>query len=181
MRRHMENLRAKIAQSEKSSRLLSTNRFVMICTDGHPLVVLASQLLKGDRLTRSDLPPGASNFPLERSRGSVFDLDGFSLEVAKIFQNSLSAGELPHPSKAEPLPLADVDAERVLDILLAPIDELHDNRVLRVGDRQCRVPPSDAHGMSNRILRGGPCGRNEIQVELRARVVNRTVRFLRQR
>src|SRR5207247_8396536 len=27
MRRHMENLRAKIAQSEKSSRLLSTSRF----------------------------------------------------------------------------------------------------------------------------------------------------------
>src|SRR5439155_11935664 len=104
-----------------------------------------------------------------------------SLKVPKVVQNSLSAGELSHPSKAEPLPLANVDAERVLDILLAPIDELHDNRVLLVGDRQCRVPPSDAHRVSNRVLRGRPRGRNEIQVELRARVVNRTVRFLRER
>src|SRR2546425_11296222 len=144
-------------------------------------VVLASQFLKGERLTITVLLRLFSNFPLERSPVSVFDFDGFSLKISKIVQNALSAGELPHPSKAEPLPLADVDAERVLDILLAPIDELHDNRVLRVGDRQCRDPPSDAHGMSNRVLRGGPRGRNEIQVELRARVVDRTVRFLRER
>src|SRR6266849_4846208 len=130
-----------------------------MCTDCHPLVVLASQLLKGDLLTSSDLPPRTINFPLERSPGSVFDFGGFSLKVPKIVQNSLSLGELPHPSEVEPLPLADVDAERVLDILLAPIYELHDNRMRRFGARQSRVPPSDTHRMSNRVLRGGPRGR----------------------
>ena len=35
--------------------------------------------------------------------------------------------------------------------------------------------------MSNRVFRGGLRGRNEIQVELRASVVNGTVRFLRER
>src|SRR5207247_3596029 len=115
------------------------------------------------------------------SLGSFFNFDGSPLKISKIVQNSLSAGELPHPSEAEPLPLADIDAERVLDILLAPIDELHHDRVLRVGDRQRLVAPSDAHGMSNRVLRGRPRGRNEIQVALRARVVNRKQRFLRER
>src|SRR5438132_9842423 len=85
------------------------------CTDGHTLFTLASQLLEGDRFTRSDLASCMSNRLLERSSVTVIDFDGLSLKFSEILQNSLSVGELPHPSEAEPLPLADVDAERVFD------------------------------------------------------------------
>jgi hypothetical protein len=79
-------------------------------------------LLKGDRLTRSDLASCTGNRLLERSLGTVLDFDDLSLKFPEIFQNSLPVGELPHPSEAEPLSLTDIDAERIFDILPAPID-----------------------------------------------------------
>src|SRR5438552_7361149 len=139
------------------------------------LVVLASQLLEGDRLTSSDLRPRTSNFSLERSPSSVFAHGGLPLKVPKLCQNSLSPGELPHPSEGEPLPLPDVDAERILDILLAPIDELHDNRVLRVGDREAAAPPVDRHRMPDCVLRSRPGCRGNVDAECRERVMHRAM------
>jgi len=123
--------------------------------DGHSLFVLASQLRERDRLTRSDLASCTGNRLLERSLGTILDFDCLSLKFSEIFQNFLLVGELPHPSEAEPLPLADVDAERIFDILPAPIYQLHHDRVLRVRDREADAKPSDPHRMPDCVLRSG--------------------------
>ena len=67
-----------------------------------------------------------------------------AFKFAQRCQGSLSPSELSHPTEIEPFPLANIDAERVLDVLVASVEELHDDRMLGVCPWEDHASPPDA-------------------------------------
>src|SRR5439155_12544808 len=55
----------------------------------------------------------------------------------------MASGEVSHRSEVERLLLSNVDAQRVLEILLAPPSEFHDDRVLWRGHGESESTPDD--------------------------------------
>src|SRR6267143_3439249 len=66
----------------------------------------------------------------------------------------MASGEVSHRSEVERFPLSNVHAQRILEILLAPPAELHDDRVLRRRHRETESTPGDVslglYGLSMR-------------------------------
>src|SRR3990170_6866366 len=79
-----------------------------------------------------------------RRTGELGDsFGGFPFELAESRDHSLAPRKSLHPPDTEALPLADVDAECVLDVLFAPVHVFHHDRVFGVGDWENRIAPSN--------------------------------------
>ena len=96
-------------------------------------------------------------------------------EVTEGLEDALAARELPHSPHLQSIALTDEDPERVLHVLVASKDQLHDDRMFRVGDREYAASPSDPDKMADRVLRSGSDGRSDVDVEEREGVVHRAV------
>lgn len=121
------------------------------------------------------MPAGWLRMAPQPCSGSKSSMRCSALEVPEGLKNALTPGNLPHPSGVESVSLANVDAQRVLDVLLTSVGEFPDDRVLRGCNRDGRTAPSHADCMPERVRVRTPSDRDEINVECGEGVVNRTV------
>ena len=85
----------------------------------------------------------------------------------------MASGEVSHHSEVERFLLPNVDAQRVLEILLAPPSELHDDRVLWRGHGESESTPGNLSLRLERLsMRCGGCG-NKVDPRGRPRVLYR--------
>src|SRR5438093_910717 len=96
-------------------------------------------------------------------------------EFTEGLEDALAARELPHSPHLQSIPLTDEDPERVLQVLVASIHQLHDDRMFRVGDREYAASPPDPDEMADRVLRSWSDCRSDVHMEERERVVHRAV------
>src|SRR5438046_9187317 len=74
---------------------------------------------------------------------SCGEVSGPLLQLLELSSHAMASREVSHRSKVERFLLSNVDAQRVLEILLAPPSELHDDRVLRRRHGESESTPGD--------------------------------------
>src|SRR6266480_2664043 len=71
------------------------------------------------------------------------EVSGPLLQFLELSSHAMASREVSHRSEVERFVLSNVDAQRVLEILLAPPAELHDGRVLWRGHGESESTPGD--------------------------------------
>src|SRR5437870_12326822 len=93
----------------------------------------------------------------------------------------MASREVSHRSKVERFLLSNVDAQRVLEILLAPPSELHDDRVLWRGHGESESTPGDVPPGPEGLPMCRRGGRDEVDPIGRSLVLDRHMPALRER
>src|SRR5437870_3860384 len=93
----------------------------------------------------------------------------------------MASREVSHRSEVERFLLSNVDAQRVLEILLAPPAELHDDRVLWRGHGESESTPGDVPPGSQGLPMGCCGGRHEVDPIGRSLVLDRHMPALSER
>src|SRR5947208_6544705 len=95
------------------------------------------------------------------------------LQLLELSSHALASREVSHRSQVERFLLSNVDAQRVLEILLAPPSELHDDRVLWRGHGESESTPGDVPPGPEGLPMCRRGGRHEVDPIRRSLVLNR--------